>query len=334
MNKQAGETWDYVIVGAGAAGCVLANRLSASGRHRVLLLEAGGGDRRLWIRVPAGFSRTLADPSLGWRYLNQPAAGCCAPLTGSVLDPADAGVEKFRRLGARPDAVAFAPSEYELYVALPDGSVLALDRYSRSLDDVARMRLPGRARALRVDPLGRMLLARPAAGDSTWLVDLATRDVIGAVPGAWRGDLPAVAPDGTILTAEGADVVAYADSLTVEGRVAGGAHDRWLTAAWDPRRPALQLAAAESSATATPAAGGQEIYVQVSTTSNQAWAESAARDLRAAGMEASVLPPAAGEDFYRVVLGPFPTREAAEATGQKLGRPFYIFTRQGQDHPQ
>jgi choline dehydrogenase-like flavoprotein len=75
VSTQAGETWDYVIVGAGAAGCVLAHRLSASGRHRVLLLEAGGGDRRLWIRVPAGFSRTLADPSLGWRYLNQPAAG-------------------------------------------------------------------------------------------------------------------------------------------------------------------------------------------------------------------------------------------------------------------
>ncbi|MGH8750000.1 MAG: GMC family oxidoreductase N-terminal domain-containing protein, partial [Burkholderiales bacterium] len=75
MNKAAGETWDYVVVGAGAAGCVLADRLSASGRHRVLLLEAGGSDRRLWIRIPAGFSRTLADPSLGWRYLNQPAAG-------------------------------------------------------------------------------------------------------------------------------------------------------------------------------------------------------------------------------------------------------------------
>jgi choline dehydrogenase len=75
VNKPAGETWDYVIVGAGAAGCVLANRLSASGLHRVLLLEAGGSDRRLWIRIPAGFSRTLLDPSLGWRYLNQPAAG-------------------------------------------------------------------------------------------------------------------------------------------------------------------------------------------------------------------------------------------------------------------
>jgi len=86
VNKPAGETWDYVVVGAGAAGCVLANRLSASGRHRVLLLEAGGSDRRLWIRIPAGFSRTLADPSLGWRYLNQPAAG-----TGNRVIPCPRG---------------------------------------------------------------------------------------------------------------------------------------------------------------------------------------------------------------------------------------------------
>jgi SPOR domain len=244
-----------------------------------------------------------------------------------VLDPVDARVEKFRRLKGQPDAVAFSPSEYEIYAALPSGTILVLDRYSRSLDDVARIALPGRARAMRVDPLGRILLVRPAAGDSTWLVDLATHDVLGAVPGSWRGDLPAVAPDGTVLTVDGADVVSYsADSLTVEGHVAGGAHDRWLTAAWDPRRPALQLAA-ESSAAVTPGAAGEESYVQVSSTSNQAWAESSAHDLRAAGLQASVLPPTAGEDFYRVVLGPYPTREAAEAIGRKLGRPFWIYTR-------
>ena len=86
MNRPARETWDYVVVGAGAAGCVLADRLSASGRHRVLLLEAGGGDRRLWIRIPAGFSRTLLDPSLGWRYLNQPGAG-----TGNRVMPCPRG---------------------------------------------------------------------------------------------------------------------------------------------------------------------------------------------------------------------------------------------------
>jgi choline dehydrogenase len=57
---------DYVIVGAGAAGCIVANRLSASGKHRVLLLEAGGRDSNPWIRVPAGISRLLAMPEYLW----------------------------------------------------------------------------------------------------------------------------------------------------------------------------------------------------------------------------------------------------------------------------
>jgi hypothetical protein len=251
-----------------------------------------------------------------------------------VLDPADAELARFHPLTARPDAVAFSPSEYEIFVALPSGTLLGLDRYSRSLEDATQVSLPGRARALRVDPLGRVLLVRPAAGDSTWLVDLATHEVLGTVPGAWRDDLPTVAPDGTVLTAEGADVVAYsADSLTREGRVEGGAKDRWLTAAWDPRRPALQLAA-DSSAATKSTASGTEIYVQVSSTSNEAWAQGSAHDLRAAGLQATVLAPSPGEDFYRVVLGPYPTREAADAIGRKLGRPYWIFTREGQDQPQ
>ena len=73
--------------------------------------------------------------------------------------------------------------------------------------------------------------------------------------------------------------------------------------------------------------------MQVSSTSNQAWAEGSARDLRAAGLDASVLAPSSTDDFYRVVLGPYPTREAAEAIGRKLGRPFWIFPREGQDQP-
>jgi choline dehydrogenase len=57
---------DYIIVGAGAAGCIVANRLTASGRHRVLLLEAGGRDDNPWIRIPAGISRLLGNPAYIW----------------------------------------------------------------------------------------------------------------------------------------------------------------------------------------------------------------------------------------------------------------------------
>jgi choline dehydrogenase len=62
------QTFDYVIVGAGTAGCVLARRLSARSRNRVLLLEAGGSDRRFWIRVPIGYGRTYNDPRVNWMY--------------------------------------------------------------------------------------------------------------------------------------------------------------------------------------------------------------------------------------------------------------------------
>jgi len=62
------EETDFVVVGAGAAGCVLANRLSADGRTRVTVLEAGGPDSNPWIRVPAGFVRTVYNPALNWNY--------------------------------------------------------------------------------------------------------------------------------------------------------------------------------------------------------------------------------------------------------------------------
>ena len=60
--------FDYIIVGAGSAGCVLADRLSASGRDRVLVLEAGGTDQRLWIKLPIGYGRSFADARVNWKY--------------------------------------------------------------------------------------------------------------------------------------------------------------------------------------------------------------------------------------------------------------------------
>jgi choline dehydrogenase len=64
--------FDYIIVGAGSAGCVLANRLTASGRHRVLLLEAGGEDRNIWIHIPLGYGKLFADAKVNWLYKTEP----------------------------------------------------------------------------------------------------------------------------------------------------------------------------------------------------------------------------------------------------------------------
>ncbi len=66
------KTFDYIVVGAGSAGCVLANRLTASGRHRVLLLEAGGRDRNIWIHIPLGYGKLFNDPKVNWLYSSEP----------------------------------------------------------------------------------------------------------------------------------------------------------------------------------------------------------------------------------------------------------------------
>ncbi len=65
-------TFDFIIVGAGSAGCVLANRLSASGRHTVLLLEAGGPDNSPWIHIPLGYGKHFANPNVNWLYTSEP----------------------------------------------------------------------------------------------------------------------------------------------------------------------------------------------------------------------------------------------------------------------
>ena len=69
------EIFDFVIVGAGSAGCVLANRLSASGAYRVLLLEAGPWDRNPWVHVPIGYAKTMFHPTLNWGYYTEPEPG-------------------------------------------------------------------------------------------------------------------------------------------------------------------------------------------------------------------------------------------------------------------
>lgn len=69
------DEYAFIIVGAGSAGCVLADRLSAGGRHKVLLLEAGGSDRRFWIQVPLGYGKTFYDSRVNWAYHAEPDPG-------------------------------------------------------------------------------------------------------------------------------------------------------------------------------------------------------------------------------------------------------------------
>ena len=64
--------YDYIIIGAGSAGCVLANRLSENPKNTVLLLEAGDKDTNLWIHIPVGFTKTLNNPEVNWCFETEP----------------------------------------------------------------------------------------------------------------------------------------------------------------------------------------------------------------------------------------------------------------------
>lgn len=67
--------FDYVIIGGGTAGCILADKLSASGRHTVLMIEAGEEPKNIWLKIPAGFTKLLNSTRFNWRFSTQPESG-------------------------------------------------------------------------------------------------------------------------------------------------------------------------------------------------------------------------------------------------------------------
>jgi choline dehydrogenase len=74
--------FDFIIIGAGSAGCTLANRLTASGRHKVLVLEAGGKDDWIWFHIPVGYLYAMGNPRADWCYKTEPEEG----LNGRALN--------------------------------------------------------------------------------------------------------------------------------------------------------------------------------------------------------------------------------------------------------
>jgi hypothetical protein len=230
-------------------------------------------------------------------------------------------------------AVLFSPSGHRLYVARAAAPLLILDRYEGTR--LREIELPGPARGLRGDLYGSWLLVRPENADSVWVVDVGTGKYAGATASHWTDDLPAIAAPHTLLVRRGSDLVALdlsTPGFKQVGRVPGGASDLWLSMPWHP--PAENELPVESDSNATLAADSganrPTVYLQVSSSQNPTWASELSEKLRAAGLPASVLTPKRADEAYRVVLGPYATREQAEETGRKLGMPSFIVTAQDQ----
>ena len=234
-------------------------------------------------------------------------------------------------------AVMFSPSGHRLYVARAAAPLLVLDRMDGT--QLQEIELPGPARELRGDMHGNWVLVRPEQGDSVWVIDVGAGKYVGSTPARWTDDLPAVAPPRTLLVRRGNDLVALdlsAPGLTEAGRVERGATDFWLPIAWQPAQDTELPFEADSAALAAADSGPgrPNVYLQVSSSQNPAWANELSAKLGAAGLPASVLAPRRSEEVYRVVLGPYATREQAEATGRKIGMPSFIVTAQEQSTAQ
>jgi hypothetical protein len=221
-----------------------------------------------------------------------------------------------------PQEVVFSASGHRIYVTTAGGMLISFDRFSGARINSVQI---GSTGEMRVGRLGRFLFIRKADLDSVHVFDIRREELVTQLPTRWTNSSPGVAPDGTILLRQANDLVSIdPETFSEIGRVAGDEGDIWMAAAWTPVQPVSQQQIEEAEEEFLEDTG--TLYVQVSSSQNATWAEDLAVRLARAGMEATVLAPDGKEELYRVVLGPFNSRDEAEASGRRLGRPYWIFS--------
>ena len=261
----------------------------------VVIAAASASGTRLWrARPPA---HRLADS------VSLPAASLlvATPLGDRIYLATDSGLVGVRARDFAPVkrlpvhtpvlAVVPSPSGDRLFVLGGDGTEIeVVDRYHDTIE--ATIALPRAASALRVDPLGRILLARAATGDSAWVIAVSSARVLRSVQTAWRSDLPAVAPDGALALVQGADVVITDAADARPGRrAAGGAKDLWYFLLWNGFRPRAQAPDEPVQFATTPA----------DSAANAAGGGGAAPEPGADARSRDRLPAASGGDVPRAV---------------------------------
>jgi hypothetical protein len=251
------------------------------------------------------------------------------------------------------EQLSATPSGDRVFVVVAgDSAIHIVDRYRGQVS--GEIELGRHIDELRMDPLGRYLLARPQGRDSAVVIALGTNRVVGAVATPWRADVPFVAPDGGIVLVQGADVnIVDGESLKPVGRVRGGAADFWYPFRWTGFRPRAatldqpvefegvsdsaardSLAVADSTAPAAPAppavdstprrAGGWTVSFAALLAPEKA--RELAAQIRVGGETARVITAVRdGATIYRVVLGPYTTREDAERVGRESRNSYWVY---------
>ncbi|HET9424741.1 MAG TPA: SPOR domain-containing protein [Gemmatimonadaceae bacterium] len=240
--------------------------------------------------------------------------------------------------------IAVTPSGDRIYVLAEVAgrpTLVFVDRYRWRI--ASTLPLDGKPRELRVDPIGRYVLVR-GARDSVTVIGVAANRVIGAVRSAWRPDLPLVAPNSSIATIVGNDIVFVApEDQRQVARVRGGAAEIWFTFWWTgfrPRAAGLDQPVSFDSATvadstivtvadsvrlptppdsaAKPAGFTVSFFTLLSETRAQAEAAAIRVDNETARVETVVRN---GIPMYRVILGPYPTCAEAQRVARAAGKP-------------
>jgi septal ring-binding cell division protein DamX len=238
-----------------------------------------------------------------------------------------------------------------------DSGISIVDRYSGKV--AMGVVLPAPPADLRMDPLGRYLLAQFPKGDSAWVIAIGTNRLVGAVPTRWATDLPVITPDGSLALLSTKDVTLVdPEKLSVRSTVTGGAKDFWYFFAWDGFRPRPQgldqpvtfpgdsvphdsLAASSTPSTSPPAvtppadtpatvAPGTRpsagFTVQFAALLTDDKAQELASTIKVGANSAHVNSSTiGGSPIFRVVMGPFATKDEAEKVGRASKRAYWVY---------
>jgi hypothetical protein len=261
-------------------------------------------------------------------------------------------------LSSRVRALAPTPSGDRVYVATAgDSAILIVDRYSGNVEP--GVKLPAPPADLRMDVLGRYLIARFPRTDSAWVIAIGTNRLVGAVETRWETDLPAITPDGELAVLGAKDVTLLdPEKLSVKSTVAGGARDFWYFFAWNGFRPRPRgldqpvtfpsdsvydsTASSTSPSTASstpvgpdttrspqnsvPAAATNGFTVSFAALLSEDKAQQLANTIKVGATAAHVVSTStAGSPIFRVVMGPYATKEEAEKVGRASRREYWIY---------